>query len=52
VTRDFLQHVVPDAAERDAFLCGPPVVMRMLSKHLGALGVPATRVFSERLSLQ
>lgn len=38
--------------ERDVFLCGPPVVMRMLSKDLAALGVPATRVFSERFSLQ
>ncbi len=52
VTRDYLQRVVPDAAERDVFLCGPPVVMRMLSKELAALGVPATRVFSERFSLQ
>ena len=52
VTRDYLQRVVPDAAERDVFLCGPPVVMRMLSKDLAALGVPAKRVFSERFSLQ
>jgi ferredoxin-NADP reductase len=51
VTRDYLQRVVPDAAERDVFLCGPPVVMRMLSKDLAALGVPASRVFSERFSL-
>jgi predicted ferric reductase len=51
VTRDYLQRVVPDAAERDVFLCGPPAVMRMLSKDLTALGVPATRVFSERFSL-
>jgi predicted ferric reductase len=52
VTRDYLKRVVPDAADRDVFLCGPPVVMRMLSKDLVALGVPAARVFSERFSLQ
>jgi len=51
VTRDFLQRVVVDAVERDVFLCGPPVVMRMLSTDLAALGVPATRVLSERFSL-
>lgn len=52
VTRDYLARVVPDAAERDVFLCGPPVVMRMLRKDLTDLGVPAARVFSERFSLQ
>lgn len=41
-----------DVAERDVFLCGPPVVMRMLSRDLAALGVPPTRVFTERFSLQ
>lgn len=51
VTRDYLQRVVPDAAERDVFLCGPPVVMRMLSNDLAALGEPAARVFAERSSL-
>jgi|694.fasta_scaffold35897_11 ferredoxin-NADP reductase len=52
VTRDYLRRVVPDVSERDVFLCGPPVVMRMLSKDLVALGVPAARVFSERFALQ
>lgn len=51
VTRDYLKRVVPDVAERDVFLCGPPVVMRMLSRDLAALGVPPARVFSERFSL-
>lgn len=51
VTREYLQRMVPDAAERDVFLCGPPVVMRVLCKDLAALGVAAGRVFSERFSL-
>jgi predicted ferric reductase len=52
VTRDYLRRVVPDVAERDVFLCGPPVVMRMLRKDLAALGVPAGRIFAEQFSLQ
>lgn len=52
VTREYLERVVPDVAERDVFLCGPPVVMRMLCKDLAALGVPPARVFVERFSLQ
>lgn len=52
VTRAYLQRMVPDAAAREVFLWGPPVVMGTLSKDLVAIGVPATRVFSERFSLQ
>jgi len=51
-TRDYVQRVVPDIAERDVFLCGPPVVMRLLRGDLAALGVPAARVFAEQFSLQ
>lgn len=51
VTREYLERVVPDVAERDVFLCGPPIVMWMLRKDLAALGVPPARVFSERFSL-
>lgn len=52
VTRDYLQRVVPDAAERDVFLCGPPIAMRMVRKDLMGLGVPSAHIFSERFSLQ
>ena len=52
VTQGYLKRVVPDVAERDVFLCGPPVVMRMLSRDLAALGVPSARIFAERFSLQ
>jgi ferredoxin-NADP reductase len=51
VTRAFLARVVPDITEREVFLCGPPVVMRMVRKDLAALGVPEPRVFSEQFSL-
>lgn len=52
VTRAYLERVVPDIAEREVFLCGPPVVMSMLRQDLAALGVPDARVFTERFSLQ
>jgi predicted ferric reductase len=51
VTRGYLARVVPDVVERDVFLCGPPVVMRLVRTDLAALGVPAARVFAERFSL-
>lgn len=51
VTRSYLERVVPDVAEREVFLCGPPVVMRMIREDLAALGVPAARIFAERFSL-
>lgn len=51
VSRGYLERVVPDVAERDVFLCGPPVVMRLVRKDLTALGVPAARVFAEQFSL-
>lgn len=52
VNQGYVQRVVPDLPERDVFLCGPPVVMRMLRKDLAALGAPAARVFTEQFSLQ
>ena len=51
VTRAYLERVVPDIAAREVFLCGPPVVMRLVRKDLAALGVPDARVFAERFSL-
>jgi predicted ferric reductase len=51
VTRAYLERVVPAITERDVFLCGPPVVMRLVRNDLAALGVPQSRVFAERFSL-
>jgi len=40
-----------DVAERDVYLCGPPVMMKEVLKTLAAMGVPASAIHWERFSL-
>lgn len=42
-----LAELVPDAAERSAFLCGPSAFMKAMRRHLLELGVPAREIFEE-----
>lgn len=46
-----LKRLVPDLAERDAFLCGPPPMMAALRSGLAGLGVRGDRIHYERFSL-
>ncbi|MBI5744691.1 MAG: ferredoxin reductase family protein [Elusimicrobia bacterium] len=46
-----IKRLVPDVAERDAFLCGPPPMMSALRTALLGLGVPAKRIHYEQFSL-
>ena len=46
-----LQELVPDAAERDVFLCGPPAMTEAIGRNLRAAGVPRRRVHVERFAL-
>ncbi|MFD8233774.1 ferric reductase-like transmembrane domain-containing protein [Streptomyces sp. NPDC059696] len=46
-----LARLVPDLAERDVFLCGPPPMMNAVLGSLRALGVPGPRIHFERFSL-
>lgn len=46
-----IARLVPDAAERDVYLCGPPPMMKAVRRELSALGVPLRRVYDERFSL-
>jgi len=46
-----LKLLVPDFAERDAFLCGPPPMMAALDAGLCALGLPKKQVHYEVFSL-
>ncbi|GAA4179908.1 ferredoxin reductase family protein [Gryllotalpicola koreensis] len=41
---------VPDAAQREAFVCGPPAMIEKTAESLKALGVPERRVQFEELS--
>ncbi|MFI8232821.1 ferric reductase-like transmembrane domain-containing protein [Streptomyces sp. NPDC085900] len=46
-----LARLVPDIAERDVFLCGPPPMMNAVLRTLDDLGVPKRQVHFERFSL-
>jgi predicted ferric reductase len=48
--RELIQ-LVPDIADRDVFLCGPPPMMNAVLRSLGDLGVPKPQVHFERFSL-
>jgi ferredoxin-NADP reductase len=51
VDRDCVCRLVPDVAERDVYLCGPPPMMAGLRPALLALGVPPHRLHDERFAL-
>ncbi|MEV0203829.1 ferredoxin reductase family protein [Streptomyces sp. NPDC050788] len=46
-----LARLVPDIAERDVFLCGPPPMMKAVLRTLADLGVPKQQIHFERFSL-
>ncbi|MFI0240340.1 ferric reductase-like transmembrane domain-containing protein [Streptomyces sp. NPDC016845] len=46
-----LARLVPDLADRDVFLCGPPPMMHAVLRTLGDLGVPKQQIHFERFSL-
>lgn len=51
VDQEKIARLVPDVAERDVFLCGPPPMMAAIVKQLKALGVPDAQIHYERFSL-
>ena len=51
IDRARIQRLVPDVAERDVFLCGPPAMMASVVKTLAVLDVPAKQIFYERFAL-
>ncbi|TXS19800.1 MULTISPECIES: ferric reductase-like transmembrane domain-containing protein [unclassified Streptomyces] len=46
-----LKRMVPDIADRDVFLCGPPPMMNAVLGTLEDLGVPRQQIHFERFSL-
>ena len=45
-----LRSLVPDIAERDVFVCGPPGMVDAVCRRLRALHVPRARVHYERFA--
>jgi predicted ferric reductase len=48
--RHLRQHV-PDIAERDVYVCGPPGMMDVVMKSLRSIGVPRSQIHHERFEL-
>jgi predicted ferric reductase len=48
---DRLLALVPDIAERDVYVCGPPAMTEATRASLGRSGVPRRQVFVERFAL-
>jgi predicted ferric reductase len=51
LSAEHLRELVPDARERDVFLCGPPAMTRVIGRNLRAAGVPRRHVHTERFAL-
>lgn len=51
VTPELISQLVPDAAEREVFLCGPPPMMNGLLKTLPTVGIPKHKIYYEKFSL-
>jgi len=45
-----IARLVPDAAQRDAYLCGPAAMMQRVEEALARLGVPRAQVHAERFA--
>lgn len=48
---EHLCELVPDLAERDVFVCGPPAFTDLTRRSLRAAGVSRRRIHSERFAL-
>jgi ferredoxin-NADP reductase len=46
-----ISKLVPDLAGREVFLCGPPVMMRLVRTSLSELGVPKSKIHFEQFNL-
>ena len=46
-----LKSLVPDLAQRDVYLCGPPAMMRMVEASVKRVGVPARSVHTDKFAL-
>lgn len=51
IDRERIERLVPDLLERDVFLCGPPVMMKIVRSTLAGMGVPSSRIHYERFAL-
>jgi predicted ferric reductase len=48
---EHLRELVPDLADRDVYVCGPPAMAGLASRNVRAAGVPRRHVHTERFAL-
>ena len=48
---DHLRQLVPDIAEREVYLCGPPAMTDAITRNIRAARVPRRRIHTERFAL-
>ena len=46
-----LQELVPDIAEREVYVCGPPAMIEIAGRHVHAAGVRRRHIHTERFAL-
>ncbi len=51
VTTSLLKEIVPDFVTRDIFICGPPIMMRLVISALKEAGIKKEQIHSEEFSL-
>jgi ferredoxin-NADP reductase len=51
LSHDALVRLIPDIAERDAYVCGPPGMVDGTRASLLAAGLPARHILTERFAL-
>jgi predicted ferric reductase len=51
LSAEHLRELVPDVAEREVFLCGPPAMTHVIEKSVRGAGVPRAFVHVERFAL-
>ncbi len=46
-----LRELIPDFAERDVYVCGPPAMTELIAKNVCEAGVPRRHIHTERFAL-
>jgi ferredoxin-NADP reductase len=48
MSTDHLRELIPDLADREVYLCGPPGMMDAIEANVRAAGVPRKYIHTER----
>ena len=48
---DHLRELVPDIADRDVYVCGPPALTDIVTRHVRQAGVRRSHIHAERFAL-